>query len=54
MAEGAENETQMSLLRRMKCDTVQGYFVAKPLAWAAFKEFITHQPPAAHIVATSI
>ena len=31
VAEGVENEEQLSLLRALKCDSAQGYLLAKPL-----------------------
>jgi hypothetical protein len=31
VAEGVENEEQLSLLRTLQCDSVQGYLLAKPL-----------------------
>jgi len=30
VAEGVENEKQLNTLRKMKCDTIQGYFYSKP------------------------
>ena len=32
IAEGVENEAQMSFLRGHQCDEVQGYYVSRPLA----------------------
>ncbi len=32
IAEGVENEAQMSFLRGHRCDEVQGYYISKPLA----------------------
>jgi diguanylate cyclase (GGDEF)-like protein/PAS domain S-box-containing protein len=32
MAEGVENEAQMSFLRQHQCDEIQGYYFSKPLA----------------------
>jgi hypothetical protein len=32
IAEGVENEAQMSFLRRNRCDEIQGYYFSKPLA----------------------
>lgn len=37
IAEGAETEDQLMQLKRMKCDTVQGYVMAKPMP---FKDFV--------------
>jgi EAL domain-containing protein (putative c-di-GMP-specific phosphodiesterase class I) len=31
VAEGVENEEQLQILRALKCNEVQGYFVARPL-----------------------
>jgi EAL domain-containing protein (putative c-di-GMP-specific phosphodiesterase class I) len=32
IAEGVENEAQMSFLRTHQCDEIQGYYFSKPLA----------------------
>jgi len=32
IAEGVENEAQMSFLRVHQCDEIQGYYFSKPLA----------------------
>ena len=32
IAEGVENEAQMSFLRKHQCDEIQGYYFSKPLA----------------------
>jgi diguanylate cyclase len=37
IAEGAETEDQLTQLKRMKCDSVQGYVMAKPMP---FKDFV--------------
>ncbi len=44
VAEGAETEPQVSLLRRMRCDSLQGYVIAKPLPWADFVKFVQSRP----------
>jgi EAL domain-containing protein (putative c-di-GMP-specific phosphodiesterase class I) len=31
IAEGVENEAQMSFLRKHQCDEIQGYYFSKPL-----------------------
>jgi EAL domain-containing protein (putative c-di-GMP-specific phosphodiesterase class I) len=31
IAEGVENEAQMSFLRKYRCDEIQGYYFSKPL-----------------------
>lgn len=40
VAEGVETETEMSILKEMKCDVVQGYFYAKPMSFEMFQNFI--------------
>jgi diguanylate cyclase (GGDEF)-like protein len=39
IAEGAETEEQLTLLRRMRCDSVQGYVMAKPMPLAEFEAY---------------
>jgi EAL domain-containing protein (putative c-di-GMP-specific phosphodiesterase class I) len=39
-AEGVETEAQLNLLRELKCDVAQGYFVARPLEPEALKPWI--------------
>lgn len=39
VAEGAEDTSQISVLKKMHCDKIQGYFYAKPLSLADFIEF---------------
>lgn len=40
LAEGVEDENQLGLLKRMSCDAVQGYLIAKPLAENDFLELL--------------
>jgi len=40
VAEGAETDEQMSILRKLGCDAVQGYHVSKPLPEAEFAAFV--------------
>ena len=40
LAEGVEDENQLGLLKRMSCDAVQGYLIAKPLPEADALEFL--------------
>jgi len=40
IAEGAESAEQMTLLREMECDSVQGYFVSPPIPPAEFDAFL--------------
>jgi len=39
VAEGAEEQDQLTMLRKFKCDSVQGYVIAKPMPWADFVAF---------------
>ena len=43
IAEGAETDEQVVLLRRMMCDTVQGYVFSKPLSWTEFQTYVDDQ-----------
>ncbi len=43
VAEGAENEVQLDLLRELGCDYVQGYYVSRPLDKAAMEELLRSQ-----------
>lgn len=46
VAEGVEDETQLSHLKELKCDVIQGYFIAKPLSSSEFrKSFILDTLP---------
>ncbi|HEY4530662.1 MAG TPA: EAL domain-containing protein [Luteimonas sp.] len=47
VAEGVENALQLEFLRDAGCDTVQGYFVSKPLAAGQVPEFLRLARPAA-------
>ncbi|GAB1484673.1 hypothetical protein MASR2M78_34910 [Treponema sp.] len=44
IAEGVETAGQLDALRSRGCDTIQGFYVSKPLAAKAFHKFI-HQSP---------
>ena len=44
VAEGAETDEQLAMLRRMKCDSVQGYVIAKPMPFDEFKAFAMALP----------
>jgi len=44
IAEGPETDAQVNLLRKMKCDAIQGYVAAKPLTWPQFKQFVADHP----------
>jgi EAL domain-containing protein (putative c-di-GMP-specific phosphodiesterase class I)/CheY-like chemotaxis protein len=40
VAEGVENQEDLNFLCRLRCDFVQGYFIAKPMPAAALPEWI--------------
>ncbi len=40
IAEGVEDGTHINLLRKMKCDIVQGYYIARPMPAAEFEQMI--------------
>jgi EAL domain-containing protein (putative c-di-GMP-specific phosphodiesterase class I) len=40
IAEGVEDEAQLSFLRENQCDEIQGYYFSKPLAVDAVADFM--------------
>jgi EAL domain-containing protein (putative c-di-GMP-specific phosphodiesterase class I)/FixJ family two-component response regulator len=40
VAEGVETQQDWDMLKSMKCDIVQGYFISRPIDLAAFNDFI--------------
>ena len=40
VAEGVENEEQLSFLRERRCDQIQGYFFSRPLPADAFEKWV--------------
>ena len=40
LAEGVENAAQLGVLKELGCDLAQGYFIARPLAPAAFVQWL--------------
>jgi EAL domain-containing protein (putative c-di-GMP-specific phosphodiesterase class I) len=39
VAEGVETDQQYAILRRLECDMVQGYFIAKPMPGEKFRRW---------------
>lgn len=39
LAEGVETEEQLNILKKLKCDEVQGYYYSRPLLPEEFEEF---------------
>ena len=42
VAEGVDNQKQVDILKKFKCDTIQGFFYSKPLPRAEFEKFIAN------------
>jgi EAL domain-containing protein (putative c-di-GMP-specific phosphodiesterase class I) len=42
-AEGVETEEQLEVVRACGCDTVQGYYIARPMPFEACSEWLQHQ-----------
>jgi diguanylate cyclase (GGDEF)-like protein len=40
VAEGIETDQQYAIVRKLGCDLVQGYFIAKPMAAASFRRWV--------------
>ena len=43
VAEGVETREAFELLRTLRCDEIQGYFIARPLSVSALEKFLTPQ-----------
>ena len=44
IAEGVDNKEQLEVLRKIKCDTIQGFYYAKPLPKADYEKFLLNNP----------
>jgi diguanylate cyclase (GGDEF)-like protein/PAS domain S-box-containing protein len=53
IAEGVENEAQMSFLRAHQCDEIQGYYFSKPLAVDKIADKLRGDNPEPHVRAHS-
>ena len=51
IAEGVENEAQMSFLRAHQCDEIQGYYFSKPLSVDKVAAKLRGDAPEAHVLA---
>jgi EAL domain-containing protein (putative c-di-GMP-specific phosphodiesterase class I) len=51
IAEGVENEAQMSFLRAHQCDEIQGYYFSKPLAADEIADKLRADYSEAHVAA---
>jgi diguanylate cyclase (GGDEF)-like protein len=43
IAEGVEQKGHIQILRQMRCDHVQGYYISRPLTAEKFEDFIHHR-----------
>jgi EAL domain-containing protein (putative c-di-GMP-specific phosphodiesterase class I) len=43
VAEGVEQPEQLDMLRKLRCDVMQGYYYSKPLSGAQFQQFLLQQ-----------
>lgn len=43
VAEGVEQAEQLDMLRKLRCEVIQGYYYSKPLSAADFAEFLRQQ-----------
>ena len=44
VAEGADSQKQVDILKKFKCDTIQGFYYSKPLPRQEFEKFIANNP----------
>ena len=44
VAEGVETERELAVIRAIRCDEVQGYLVARPMALAKLKDWLAGRP----------
>ena len=44
IAEGVDKKEQLDLLKRLKCDTIQGFYYSKPLAKGDYEKFLVNNP----------
>jgi EAL domain-containing protein (putative c-di-GMP-specific phosphodiesterase class I) len=51
IAEGVEDEAQMTFLRANQCDEIQGYYFSKPLAVDKVADKLRGDRPAANALA---
>ena len=44
IAEGVDKKEQLELLRRFRCDTIQGFYYSQPLAKSDYEKFLVNNP----------
>jgi len=51
VAEGVETKDQLDMLRKLRCETIQGFYYSKPLSAPDFAEFLAEQKQRARLSA---
>ncbi len=44
IAEGVDNKDQLEILKKNKCDTIQGFFYSEPLSKVEYEKFLMNNP----------
>jgi EAL domain-containing protein (putative c-di-GMP-specific phosphodiesterase class I) len=44
VAEGVETQSQLDVLKRLKCDEIQGYYYSPPVSADQFRVLLENQP----------
>ena len=44
IAEGVDNKDQLEILKKNKCDTIQGFFYSEPLSKTEYEKFLMNNP----------
>ena len=44
IAEGVDSKEQLEILKKVRCDTIQGFYFAKPLPKADYEKFLLNNP----------
>lgn len=44
IAEGVDNEEQVDVLKKLRCDTIQGFYYSKPMPLKEYEKFLKSNP----------
>ena len=44
IAEGVDNKDQLEVLKKNKCDTIQGFYYSEPLSKVEYEKFLMNNP----------
>ena len=44
IAEGVDNKEQVEILKKAKCDTIQGFYYSRPIPKADYEKFLISNP----------